>query len=73
MGTRRWASTTTRVCEYNDLSAAFDLTRPPMEIDKRVQSMLMPTAGPSAADLVALQAAQGHEDDDFDFVYDAEP
>ena len=37
-----------------------------MEIDKRVQSMLMPTAGPSAADLVALQAAQGHEDDDFD-------
>ena len=25
--------------------------------------MLIPTAGPSAADLVVLQAAQGHDDD----------
>jgi hypothetical protein len=45
----------------------FDVTEPPMEIDERDQSrhhgMLMPTVGPSAADLVALQAAQGHDDD----------
>jgi len=55
-----------RVRRHNDLVASVFRNSIKMEIDERIQSMLMPTVGPSADDLVALQAAQGHDDDDYE-------
>ena len=56
-----------RVRRHNDLVASTFRNSIKMEIDELIQSMLMPTVGPSADDLVALQAAQGHDDADYEY------